>query len=321
VKALGGTPVEVGTDWAALAADGGLDATEIDVAQYYANGYGSQAGKVVSNLVLWPEIFVLAINEDLWDDLNDQQRDWIQAAADEAVEASVAGDYPDTEIAWQLCPRGARFRAAGPGEVLAVHEAVEPVLDSLADDTLEAPLLSEVLAAADLHPQPDTITVEDSCETEATLPTESDIPTTVAPIPDGTYRKQIEVEDVIAAGLQNNDGTSGTWTLEVAGGKWYVSCRPLSSPGEDCGRTVDDDILDAGTFYGDDRVVWMKPESDVLAEATGCELPAGRSESHCHPPTPPTQLGWRLDGDDLVFSSPNLSLGFEVILKPYVRID
>lgn len=176
-------------------------------------------------------------------------------------------------------------------------------------------------AAADLHPQQDAITVQDSCTTEANLPDESDHPTTLAPIPDGTYRKQIEVEDVTAAGLRNNDGTSGTWTLKVADGHWYVSCRPLSSPGEDCGHTVDDAVLDAGSFYGDDRNVWMVAEPTLLAEATGCTLPADGSDTHCHPPQPPTQLQWRLDGDDLVFSSQTLSRYFEMILKPYVRID
>ena len=320
VTALGGTAVEVGTDWTTAAAAGELDGIEFDVAQYYANGYGSQAGRVVSNIVLWPEMFVLAINEELWDGLTAQQRGWIQTAADRAVEASVAGDYPDDEIAWQLCPRGARFRAAEPGEVLAVHEAVEPVVDALADDAVEAPLLRAVQDAAEVHPQQDAITVQDSCTTEATLP-ESDVPTTLAPIPDGTYRKQIEVEDVTAAGLQNNDGTSGTWTLKVMDGRWYVSCRPLSAPGEDCGRAVEDGVLDAGWFYGDDRVVWMVPDSELLADATGCMLPPDGSNEHCHPPGPPAQLEWSLDADNLLFSSSSLSLGFEIILKPYVRID
>lgn len=321
IEALGGEAVQVGSDWPALAQAGELDGIEFDVAQYFANGFGPQAGKVVSNVVLWPKMFVLTLNQELWDSLTDQQRGWIQQAADQAVQASVDGDYPDDEIAWQLCARGVRFKAADPGQILAVREAVQPVIDRLAEDPDDAPLLLEVQGAADLHPNQDSITVQDSCTTVANLPDASDIPATLAPIPNGTYRKQVSEEDVAAAGLGNNDGTSGTWTLEVVDGHWLVSCRPLSAPGLDCGHTVDDDVLDAGSFYGDDHFVWMVPEPALLAEAAGCKLPADGSDGHCPPPQPPAQLEWSLDGNDLVFSSSSQSLGFETILKPYVRID
>ncbi len=321
IEALGGAAVQAGSEWPELAQAGELDGIEFDVAQYFANGFGPQAGKVVSNIVLWPKMFVLSLNQELWDSLTEQQRGWVQQAADQAVRASIDGDYPDAELAAQLCARGVRFKAADPGQILAVREAVQPVIEGLAEGPADASLLRQVQGAAELHPHQDSITVQDSCATVANLPDASDIPPTFAPIPDGTYRKQVSEEDVAAAGLGNNDGTSGTWTLEVADGHWRVSCRPLSAPGLDCGHTVDDDILDAGSFYGDDHLVWMVPEPALLAEATGCQLPADGSDGHCAQPQPPAQLEWSLDGDDLVFSSSSLSLGFETILKPYLRID
>ena len=320
IEALGATPVLAGADWLALAQTGKLDGIEMDVAQYHANGFGPQASKVVSNVVLWPKMPVLVVNQELWDGLTGQQRQWIQAAADEAVQASVDAEYPEDEIASQLCARGTRFQAADPGELLAVRNGVQPVVHALAQDPEEGRLLKEVRAVAERY-APDTITVQDSCTTEANLPDDSDIPTNLAPIPDGTYRKQISEEEVVRAGLTNNDGTSGTFTLLVTDGHWYLRCRPLKSPGLDCGHTVDDGILDAGSFYGDDRVVWMVPETALLVEATGCQLPAGDTEGHCTLPPSPARLEWRLDGRDLVFSSQGLSLGFEWILKPYERID
>lgn len=320
LEALGARPVQAGADWLAMAQAGEVDGVEMDVAQYLANGFGRQAGRVVSNVVLWPKMPVLIVNQELWDGLTDERRDWLQEAADRAVQASVEAEYPEDEIASQLCTRGTRFRAADPGEVLAMRAAVQPVVDRLGADPDEAPLLREVQAVAELHPA-DVITVQDSCTTEANFPEATDVPTTLAPIPEGTYRKQITEEEVARAGLGNNDGTSGTWTLQVRDGHWYVSCRPLAAPGLDCGHSVDDGVLDAGSFYGDDRVVWMVAESDVLADATGCQLPAAETEGHCHPPLPPGQLDWTLDGRDLVFSSLSRSLGFEMILKPYVRID
>ena len=320
LEALGATPVQAGADWLELAQAGELDGVELDVAQYFANGFGRQAGKVVSNVVLWPKMPVLVLNQERWDGLTDDQRGWVQEAADRAVQASVDAAYPEDEIASQLCARGTRFRAADPGELLAMRAAVQPVVDGLAADPAEAPLLREVQEVAERHPA-DVITVDESCTTDANLPDASDVPTTLAPIPEGTYRKQITEEEVAQAGLGNNDGTSGTWTLEVRGGHWYVSCRPLDAPGLDCGHSVDDGVLDAGTFYGDDRVAWMVAEPAVLSAATGCRLPPAEAEGYCHPPAPPARLDWTRDGRDLVFSSLSASLGFETILKPYVRID
>jgi TRAP-type C4-dicarboxylate transport system substrate-binding protein len=320
LRALGATPVQAGADWLALARDGELDGVEMDVAQYFENGFGQQAGKVVSNVVLWPKMPVLVLNQAVWDGLTDQQRDWVQESADRAVQASVDTEYPEDEIAAQLCARGARFRPADPGQVLAMRDAVQPVVDALAADPEEAPVLREVQAVAQVHAD-DVITVEDSCRTEATLPQPSDMPTNLAPIRDGTYRKQITEAEVVKAGLGNNDGTSGTWTLEVRHGHWYVSCRPLQAPGLDCGHSVSDDVLAAGSFYGDDRQVWMVEEPTLLADATGCRMPPADAEGYCHPPSPPAQLAWELDGRDLVFSGLSASLGFETILKPYVRID
>lgn len=321
IEALGGTAVHAGTDWPSLVRAGGLDGLEFDVAQYLANGYGPQAGRVASNLVLWPKVYVLSLNRDLYDGLDDRQRGWIQTAADHAVRASVDGGYADDEIASRLCERGARFQAADPGEVLSLREAVQPVIDELARDPEEAPLLREVQAAAGRHPDPDTLTARDSCARQSSPPRALPLPAELAPIPEGTYRKQISEEDVVAAGLGNNDGTSGTWTLEVSEGHWFVSCRPARSPGADCGGSIDDRILDAGSFYGDEQSVWMVSEPAVLAAVTGCGLPADGSEGHCNAAPAPTQLAWSLSGDDLVFTGSVLSLGFEIILKPWVRID
>lgn len=321
IESLRGTAVQAGTDWPAKLQTGQIDGIEMDLAQYLANGHGREAGKVASDIVLWPKMYVLAINQDLWDGLNEQQRSWIQAAADRAIRASVDSDYPEDEIARQLCDRGVRFKPAGPGGLRALRQAVRPVLDRLADEPGEAELLAQVLAAADRHPATDSVTVPRACTTDPGTADDPGIPTTLAPIPDGTYRKQITEQQVRAAGYTNSDGTSGTWTLEITDGRWSESCRPIDAPGLDCGHTVADSVLDAGSFYGDARVVWMVSEPARLAQATGCRLPADGTAGHCHPATPATRLRWALDGDDLVFQRSGTSLGFlETTLGPYVRI-
>lgn len=321
IAALGGTPVQAGTDWPSLVGADRLDGLEYDVAQYLANGFTTQAGHVTANVVLWPEMAVLAINEDRWAKLTEQQRDWVTGAAEQAVQASIDGEYSDSELAEELCDRGVRFERAQPSDLLWLANAVPPVLDELAADPEEAPLLRQVLDAGRLHNVPDTITVPDSCNRETEAADSADIPETFAPIPDGFYRKTITEAEVADADLTNNDGISGTWTLEVDAGRWYLSCRPVRDPGADCGHTVSDDALDAGWLYGDEEVVWLVHDPGVLAERTGCLLPADNSPEHCESPLDPMRLDWSIEGDELNFRANRLFIQLEMVLKPYVRID
>jgi TRAP-type C4-dicarboxylate transport system substrate-binding protein len=300
IRTLGATPVSVAAAWRSMAAAGNLGGIESDVSQYFANGFSREAGWVASNIVLWPKMFVLSINADRWQGLSDQQRGWIQAAADRALQASIGAEYAEDHVARELCLRGVRFQSADPGQILELKQAVKPVIDRLAGDPAEATLLGAVQSAAVANPMPDAITVSVNCIGEDSAPAISDIPTTIAPIPDGTYRKQITEEDVADAGLTNNDGITGIWTLEVSDGHWSVSCRPLSSTGIDCGWADVSGELDSGTFMGDQTTAWM------MSDRSGVVAPA---------------LQWSLDGRDLVFSGSNLSRGFETILKTYVRID
>lgn len=318
IRALGGQPVAAGVEWAELAEAGELDGVELDLAQYLANGHRSSAVSVVSNVVLWPETFVLSMSESRWSTMTDEQRTWVSNAAELAVRASIDGAYPDDEIATDLCARDVTFASAGPEDLAALRRRVQPVLDELAADAVEAPLLREVLDAARRHPVPDVVTVPPGCTTGGEEP--GGVPTRLAPVPDGVYRAQLEVPEVLAAGLTNNDGTSGTWTLEVERGSWALSCRPLADPGTDCGHSTESGVLDAGTFRGDGRVLWRLSDPERLAAEVGCALPADGSAGHCPPPPPPARLRWALVGDELRFDAATTQ-GHEWVLEPFERID
>lgn len=318
IRALGGQPVAAGVEWGKLAEAGELDGVELDLAQYLANGHRSEAARVVSNLVLWPETFVLSMSEARWSSMTNQQREWVSSAADLAVRASIDGAYPDDDIAAALCARDVAFATARPEDLEALRRRVQPVLDELASDPAEEPLLRVVLEVARGHPVPDDVPVPVGCASGGTEP--AGIPASLATLPDGVYRAQIEVSEVVAAGLTNNDGTSGTWTLVVEGGSWTLSCRPLSDPGTDCGHATEPGVLEAGTFRGDGQTVWRVSDSEALAVEVGCALPADGSPGHCPPPPPPARLGWALDGNELRFEG-DTSQGHEWVLEPFVRID
>jgi len=320
IRALGAIPRRVGRAWIDEAQRGRLDGAEYDLAQYLANGYERQAPYVTANLVLWPKMYLLTLSRHTWDDMSDQQRAWVRAAAQQAVDESLTADYEEPDIARRLCARGVRFRDVAPRELQALRTAWRPLLRRLAADPAERPLLDAVRATVGSRPAAHRLGLNDACYQDEP-PDDVGIPTTLAPVPDGTYRKQITADDVAAAGLTNNDGLTGTWTLTMKSGRYELRCRPLDAPGTDCGHEVFDGPLDIGELRGDAQTVWWVYIPERLAEATGCLLPASNlpsDDGHCSA-LEPYRMSWELDGDDLVFTDATGGAG-EATLKAYQRI-
>jgi hypothetical protein len=181
-------------------------------------------------------------------------------------------------------------------------------------------MLDAVRAAIGPRPAAEPLLLDGSCRQDDIAAGPEAIPRTVAPVPDGTYRKQITLDDVVAAGLTNNDGLTGTWTLTVHDGRYELRCRPIDLPGVDCGGEVFDGPLDTGDLRGDDETLWWVYDARRLAEATGCLLPASDLQAgHCGALESYRML-WELDGRDLVLSDATGGAG-EATLKEYRRID
>jgi TRAP-type C4-dicarboxylate transport system substrate-binding protein len=320
IRALGATPRRAGHQWVAGASEGRLDGVEFDLAQYLANGYAREAPYVVANLVLWPKMYLLTFSRRTWADLSDRERRWVHDAAARAVARSVSADYEEQSIANRLCERGVRFGDVEPAELSAFRAAWRPVIRHLAADPVERPMLEAVRAAVGQHPAAEPLQLDGSCRQDDIGASTEAIPRTLAPVPNGTYRKQITLDDVEAAGLTNNDGLTGTWTLTVRDGHFELRCRPIDLPGIDCGGEVFDGPLDMGDLRGDDHMLWWVYDADRLAEATGCLLPASDlQEGHCGA-LDPYRMSWKLDGHDLVLSDATGGAG-EATLKAFRRID
>lgn len=162
VRALGGQPRHVGLDWQEAIRSGALRGIEMDVVQYWFNGMTTQAGHVTSDVVLWPKVHVLSVSERFWAGLGDQQRQWVADAAERARAASVEGAYDEAPATARLCALGVQFVPAGESAVAALRVAVQPVVDSLADD----PLLPDLVRIGSSHPT-------DAVRAPATCPTPS----------------------------------------------------------------------------------------------------------------------------------------------------
>jgi TRAP-type C4-dicarboxylate transport system substrate-binding protein len=325
VNALGATPVQLGFHWPEAVAAGSLGGGEFDIAQYAQNGRTTEAGMITANVVLWPKVFVLSLSQKRYDSLTDEQRRWVNTAAAAATQASIDATYDETTIARKLCDAGARFVEASVDQVAAMKTALAPVVDGLANDAVEGPLLAKVQQLAADHSTPDVPDVPESCRTPATEDV-SAAATTNAPevstLPSGTYRVEITLDDVTAAGLTNNNGWTGTWTLQVDAGQYQVSCAPLDEPGRDCGNLSSAATVEAGHLIGTGDSVTFASDPDLLSKINGCQLPATGSGNHCAD-EPSYRLTWAANGDTLTFTDTDPSDHFIVwnwLLKPLSKI-
>jgi TRAP-type C4-dicarboxylate transport system substrate-binding protein len=322
VEALGGDPANLGVSWIDEVRAGTLRGGEFDIAQYSANSFGTETPFVSANVVLWPTIPVLSLSQKRFDALSAQQRGWVLAAADRAVRASVDADYDESTSAREYCTRGVRFVDASADQITELRERVAPVVERLAVDAAATSVLTDIRAVAAEHPGVDAPEVPASCRDAATAAitaTVGAVPNQVASVPDGLYRVSISLHDVEAAGFSNEQGWTGTWTLEIERGTYQLRCRPLDMPGKDCGNVnfnqdnPFDTVLEAGLVRGTGDTVYFVYDATVHSKYTGCALP-------CFP-IPTSSFTWTLVGDTLTMHRMGGTGSVERVIKPWRKVS
>ena len=311
VRALGGRPVDMTHAWVDALRVGDLDGAEVDVA---TTELPSEVRNITGNVVLWPKVFVATFNEELFDSLTGQQQDWIRAAAARATDASVEAPYDASVDLQAYCDRGTHVHEATVVQLAGLRAAVASVLRDLRDDPETSGLMRAVDRLAAKHPDTDPLPPAGGCE-GATQETTGGLPTTDAPLPDGTYRAEIPEEATAEVG--NGDGWSGVWTLRIGDGTFALTCRPLDLPGTDCGTTVTDEVLEAGQLRGDDTTLWFIGDPQVMSELTGCELPTTADDPDACVVGPPYSATWSREGDQLIFAD---SDAHHLTLVPWQRV-
>ena len=307
VRLLGATPVNLGLGWIDEVRAGRLRGVEFDIAQYAEMGKTTEAGYSTANVILWPKVFVLSVSQKRFDALSDEQQNWVREAADKAMQVSVDATYDETTIAQELCEKGTRFITASPDQIAALRSTLQPVLDGLAADPANGTLLAEIQAIAADRPEPEVPTVPEDCRQGTAADQSPASPAAGAPgqvsdLPDGEYRVEITTDDLAAAGLDNHDGTSGTWTFTVRDGTYEMRCRPIDDPGIDCGGSVQDLPFDAGYLRGTGQTVTLVHDPELVSKLSGCKLPVSETlPDHCGPGGGVT-LTWEIEGDSLTFS-------------------
>jgi TRAP-type C4-dicarboxylate transport system substrate-binding protein len=327
ITALGGRPEHVTYDWPTAIRSGNLDALEFDVAQYHHNGMTTEAGQITGNVVLWPKVFVLALSQEVWDELNSEQQGWVRVAAQRAVTASIEGPYDEAQVVRELCRSGAQVHLATPAQVDSLRDAVAPVLTDLAQD----PVLREIRAIGARHGL-DALDPERCRPTVAyrqVPPKELHVPDTPSSLPDGVYRVEIDREDVIATGIgPPAEGITGVWTLTVAAGRYTVDCTPLrESTGIDCTygerlpRGFDMNPREVGRITGDDTVAYFSHDMAEEERLTDCTSQNPRTPYEACFQSSTNRVSWTLNGDQLTFTDMVADEpAFYYIAEPWRRI-
>ena len=296
ITALGGQPVSAGVEWQERVEAGELDGAELGL------GVGSivAAGilnSVTANVVLWPKLAVLSMNREFFDGLSEEQRGWIEDAARAGVDAALGAEYDESGFVEAACKVGIRFVDAPEEAIAALRQQVQPVIDALSADPAERDLLDAVAQVATEHPGIDVPVIPASCRDDGGG--EPEVAGSTAPIPDGMYRVDVSLDDLDAAGMNNANGYTGTWTITVDDGTYAYTCRPNALPDTDCGNTSyesDADyaqVLEAGHLRGDDRSVQFVYDEAVHRSLADC----GECETQ-----PTKHVGWVLEGDQLTFT-------------------
>jgi hypothetical protein len=316
VEALGGRPVDMTHAWSEALSSGEIDGGEADVV---TTGLPPEVGHITSNVVLWPKVFVATFNQETFDSLTDQQQAWVREAADRARDASADAPYDGSADLMSYCERGTAVHEATAAQITGLRERLSPVLDDLRQGAETADLMSAIESLAQEYPDTDTPTPAGGCDGKG-QGTGDGLPAGTAPIPDGTYRTEIPVNATAEVG--NGPGWSGIWTLQIESGTYALTCRPLEAPGNDCGNSVTDAILEAGYLRGDNEEAWFIGDGDVMSELTGCTWPAeGQSASDCFV-LEPYGANWRIDGEELRFEEPfGPDPYYHLSLRPWVRVD
>jgi TRAP-type C4-dicarboxylate transport system substrate-binding protein len=327
IRALGGNPVEA-ADWLDEIVSGQLRGVDWDIPQDAINSitdssFATDLPYITANVVLWPKLFVFAVSQKLWDSLTDEQRAWIQEAADAGTKASVDAIYDESTAAVQLCDLGVRFVDASAAQLAALKTAVAPVISTLASDPVSGPLLARIQAIAAQHPDTDVPDVPSNCQTLTASPGPS-IPLEVSSLPAGTYRVQITAADLDQAGLKIGTGDTGIWSLTInADGTYVMGCQADADPGVDCGNIPANTRtpVQAGYVRGSDRTVWFVPDVQVAARLLGCLMPISAAQYHCLP-SPAYWLDWASNGTTLTFTNTGgLARDLDSLsLKPWSKV-
>ena len=146
IAALGAHPVEAfGATRTVAIEERRIAGFELDVRRLYVDVGAGTARYVSANVHLWPQFDVLVANPARLSQLSARQRGWLQEAAVDAMQSSVALAQDSAErYVLDACRLGARFAFATNADLASMQRAFSPIYRQLADDQATSASLATI---------------------------------------------------------------------------------------------------------------------------------------------------------------------------------
>jgi TRAP-type transport system periplasmic protein len=224
IRSLGATPMEVfrrSRNEALL--DGRLQGLEMDLFVYEHGGPVQPAPYVTANVTLWPQMDVLFANPDRLGRLTEQQRGWLQQAAQDAAGRVAALADRDAQSLKNACRSGARFANASPADLAALRGAFASVYASLERDPQTKAFIERIQALKRSTSAEAPLAIPAGCT--GTAPQQPAASAGTAPVDlNGTYRYLLTKEDARKVGDPEVDQFPHVNTVKLRDGKVDGGC-------------------------------------------------------------------------------------------------
>jgi TRAP-type C4-dicarboxylate transport system substrate-binding protein len=238
IQALGATPAEViGPYREEAIADDAIQGFEFSLFFYRNPMWVGLAPYVTANVNLWPQMDVLIADPARLEELTNEQRGWLQQAADAAASRSAALADTDAQSIKIVCDTGARFAEASEADLAALQEAFSPVYAALGQDP-ETKAFIEQIQALKESATPEALTIPAGCTGKA--PELAAGKGSAPAYLNGIYRYTITKEDVIEHDMGDPADYPSTNTVTLDDGRFSLrGVGPLGHGGFSGNYTVE----------------------------------------------------------------------------------
>ena len=272
IRALGATPMEAFGPFRDQALKNGkMQGLELDLYLYNHLVLTQRAPYVTANVNLWPQMDVLFANPGRLTRLTEQQRGWLQQAAQDATGRSPGLADRDAQSLKVACQSGTRFANASPADLASLRKAFAPVYAGLEQDSQTKAFIQRIRALKQSTPAGAPLAIPAGCTGKALEQPAGNTGTAPADL-NGTYRYLLTKEDARKAGDPELDAFPQVTTVKLQDGK------------------VDGGCFGPGATYSvsGDRITFNSPESGYSTTFTFAV--DGKGNLHLTP-VPPMEKG------------------------------
>jgi len=198
----------------------GFDTTLLN---YGGDGLAQAAPYATANVNLWPQMDVLLGNPERLAELSDQQRRWLEEAAQAAAERSVELVDKDAENLQKACQVGGRFANASEEDLAALRDSFATVYTSLEQDVQTKAFIQQIQELKQSTPADEPLAIPAGCGGKAPAQADAKAATASAEL-NGIYRYTLTKEDARRFNDKEIDLFPHTNTVKLQSGKVAGGC-------------------------------------------------------------------------------------------------